>query len=159
MEIERRSISSKELFMAISEQLAEQRRAVFIVTGMSMWPLLCHGRDSVIIEATDETKIRKGDIVLIRVNEERYILHRVTKLLKTGFETTGDGNYFRDGVFPYDCLFAKVVQLVRRGKTIDCNTWYIKLYGLVWRILFPFRKIIFAIWFRLRPFLRRNKDK
>lgn len=59
METERRWISSKVLFGAIYEQLAENRQAVFTVTGMSMWPFLCHGRDQVIVEKVNSHKIKK----------------------------------------------------------------------------------------------------
>lgn len=38
MDKEKRWISSEELFSAIEELLAENRQAVFTVTGMSMWP-------------------------------------------------------------------------------------------------------------------------
>ena len=38
-------ISSEILFAAVEEQLAAGRSASFTVTGMSMWPFLCHGRD------------------------------------------------------------------------------------------------------------------
>lgn len=42
---EKRWISAKLLFSAISEQLAENRQAAFTVTGMSMWPFICQMRD------------------------------------------------------------------------------------------------------------------
>ena len=44
MEREIQKIASKELFSMIEELLAEGRQAAFTVTGMSMWPFLCHGR-------------------------------------------------------------------------------------------------------------------
>ena len=43
MEREIQKIASKELFSMIEELLAEGRQAAFTVTGMSMWPFLCHG--------------------------------------------------------------------------------------------------------------------
>lgn len=155
MNKEKRWISSELLFSAIEELLAKDMQAVFTVTGMSMWPLICHGRDSVVIEKVDKTKLRKGDIVLLRASEERYLLHRVTKIYPEGFETTGDGNYFRDGVFPYKCFVAKVVKIVRKGKYINCQKWYMKVYGCIWMTLFPCRKRIFALWFLVRPFLTK----
>ena len=51
MEKEKKLISSQELFSAIGELLAQGRQAVFTVTGMSMWPFLCHGRDQVVVQA------------------------------------------------------------------------------------------------------------
>ena len=144
MEQEKRWIHSADLFFAIEELLAEGRQAVFTVTGMSMWPFLCHGRDQVVIEACDPGKIKKGDVVLIRTILGNYLLHRVTRVEKDGFITTGDGNCFRDGKFPHSCLRAKAVFMIRKGKKIDCTSGKWKLIFRVWMELFPVRR--FLLW-------------
>ena len=90
-------LPSKDLFAAIEEQLALGRKALFTVTGMSMWPFICHGRDSVIVEAGVPDLLRVGDIVLLQTPMTNYMLHRITGLKEDSFETTGDGNCFRDG--------------------------------------------------------------
>ncbi|MGM9889487.1 MAG: S24/S26 family peptidase, partial [Floccifex porci] len=59
-------VSDQELFSVIGEVLAEQRQALFVVTGMSMWPFICHGRDKVIVEKVDSEKLKKGDIILLQ---------------------------------------------------------------------------------------------
>ena len=69
-----------------------------------------------------------------------YLLHRVTKVTALDFETTGDGNCFRDGYFPFLCLRAKVVKLIRKGKEIDCSLWYWRIVFFIWNLLFPIRK-------------------
>ena len=56
MEREIQKIASKELFSMIEELLAEGRQAAFTVTGMSMWPFLCHGRVCGRSSATAEIK-------------------------------------------------------------------------------------------------------
>ena len=61
---EKQWISSEVLFAAIAEQLAAGRQAAFTVTGMSMWPFLCHGRDQVIVGQAERASLRRGDIVL-----------------------------------------------------------------------------------------------
>lgn len=57
---EKRWISSKALFTAMEALLAEDRQAVFTVTGMSMWPFLCHGRDQVIVKRCSPNNLKKG---------------------------------------------------------------------------------------------------
>lgn len=151
MQEEKRWISSKVLFAAIEEQLAEGRQAAFTVTGMSMWPFLCHGRDQVIVEAVEPKEVRKGDIVLFRILEEKYILHRITKLMPNSFETTGDGNCFRDGSFPYSCIVARVSFLIRKGKKIDCSDWRWRFIFRMWMMLFPIRRWLFRGWKKIRP--------
>lgn len=154
MKEEKRWISSQILFSAISEQLAAGRQAVFTVTGMSMWPLICHGRDQVIIEKTDKDDLRIGDIVLFCAAEDKYILHRITRMKDGYFQTTGDGNLFRDPVMPYECVQAKVCKVIRDGKTIDCSFWGWKVLFRFWMFLFPIRKWIFRGWFWIRRLFR-----
>lgn len=155
MEIEKSYITSKLLFEAVAKCLEKNQQAEFIVTGMSMWPLICHGRDSVVVESVVPEQVKKGDIVLLRVNENRYLLHRVTKAPPDTIETTGDGNCFRDGAFPRSCVAARVAAVTRNGKKIDCNRMPWPLLAQLWMALFPCRKYIFALWFRIRPYIRR----
>lgn len=143
-------ISAKELFSAIEELLAQGRQAAFTVTGMSMWPFLCHDRDRVIVESCDPNTILKGDIVLLQTSLGNYILHRVTKITDIGFETTGDGNCFRDGEFPFSCIKAKVVRLIRKGVSIECGSRKWRALSQIWMNLFPVRKGIFFVWFSIR---------
>lgn len=154
MESDKRLISSKVLFSAIAEQLAEHRQAAFTVTGMSMWPFLCHGRDQVIVEACRPKTLRKGDIVLLQTQIGDYLLHRITQVTAAGFVTTGDGNCLRDGEFSFSCVKAKVICLIRKGKRIDCNGWRWKIVSQIWMALFPIRKWIFKAWFYIRKYIR-----
>lgn len=150
MDMEKQLISSKELFSAIEELLAEGRQAAFTVTGMSMWPFLCHGRDQVIVEACRPDLLRRGDIVLLQTYLGNYLLHRITEKTNTGVVTTGDGNCFRDGEFVFSCVRAKAVSLRRKGKIIKCGSWQWKIVSHIWMALFPLRKRIFAVWLHIR---------
>lgn len=137
---EKHWISSEALFLAVQESLSQGKMASFTVTGMSMWPFLCHGRDRVVVKACQPANVKKGDIVLLQTSLGNYLLHRVTKVTGQGFETTGDGNCFRDGCFPFLCLRAKVVKLIRKGKEIDCSLWYWRMVFFIWNLFFPIRK-------------------
>lgn len=129
MQAEKRFISSEILFSAMEELLAEDRQAVFTVTGMSMWPFLCHGRDQVVVEKCDGSGIKKGDIVLFKILTGKYFLHRITQVGDGWFESTGDGNCFRDGKFDNSCIQARVVRLIRDGETIECDSKNGKQYS------------------------------
>ena len=155
MEYEKKIVSAQDMFPVMLELLDKKRQASFIVTGMSMWPFLCHGRDSVIIEACDVNRIKKGDIVLISVLGKQYLLHRVTKILPEGFETTGDGNCFHDGVFPRSFVKARVSCIIRKGKRINCFSIPWKFIFRCWMLLFPVRN---QLLFLLRE-LSKIKDR
>ena len=140
MREEKRYIASEVLFSAIGEELAGRRRASFTVTGMSMWPFLCHGRDQVVVEACDPSELKRGDIVLLQTWRGNYLLHRVTGLRPGQFQTTGDGNCFRDGWFDRACLRARVSSLFRKGRRIDCRAAGWRAVSQSWMVLFPVRK-------------------
>lgn len=148
-------VSAQVLFPIIKELLAEGKQASFTVTGMSMWPFLCHGRDRVVLDACLPETLMLGDILLFRTAQGNYMLHRVTALRSSQFQTTGDGNYFRDGWFPNSCILGRAVQLIRKGKNIDCCNQKYKVICRIWMLMFPIRKWIFAVWFRIRKYIRR----
>lgn len=142
-------ISANELFSAMEELLAQGRQAAFVVTGMSMWPLLCHGRDRVVVEQCDPAALCKGDIVLLQTPLGNYLLHRITKIQGDLIQTTGDGNCFRDGFFPRSCVKARVVQVVRREKAIPCSAFRWRLVFALWMGLYPFRGTLLALLRRI----------
>ena len=151
---EKRWISSEALFSAVKELLAEHRQAVFTVTGMSMWPFLCHGRDQVVVEYCDPETIKKGDIILFQTLLGKYLLHRVVRLDGRQFETAGDGNCFRDGWIDRSCVCARVTKLIRNGKTIDCGSLRWKAVFRFWMGLFPVRRVLLRILVMVSTVLR-----
>ena len=150
-----RLISADILMPEILNLVNDGHKASFIVTGMSMWPFICSGRDQVIIESCNIYDIHVGDIVLLQTPLCNYLLHRVTNIKKDSFETTGDGNCFRDGYFTYECLKARVTELIRKNRTINCNSLYWKFIFRIWMVLFPFRNILL----KLLRFISRIKHK
>lgn len=148
-------ISADILFPAIEEQLSAGRKASFTVTGLSMWPFIGHARDQVIISACDPDTLKIGDIILFQPLTGKYILHRVTALREDAFETTGDGNCFRDGWFPRECVIARVETIIRDGKKIQCSKagWRIAFY--IWGELFPIRRSLLRLMRRLARYKAR----
>lgn len=120
---ERRTIPNAELFGVMEELFEENYQVEFTVTGNSMWPLLRHGRDSIIMERCSAEDLKKGEIVLFHATAERYLLHRITSLTPDLFETIGDGNCFRDGYFQRDAVIARAVKVIRKQKVLDLTSF------------------------------------
>ena len=148
-ETETKRLAPELLFAAVEEQLALGRKASFTVTGMSMWPFICHGRDQVIVASCDPNSLCVGDVILFQTPLGNYMLHRITALQPDSFETTGDGNCFRDGWFSRSCVRAKVETIIRDRRTIDCAAPSWRFVFTVWRILFPVRKPLLRLCRRL----------
>lgn len=133
---------ARELFENVSQLLAQGYDADFTVTGNSMWPLLVHSRDRVVLRRQTP---KNGDIVLYCPVEGKYLLHRINRLENGNFRAAGDGNCFHDGSFPVSCVVGTVVTVVRKGKNISADSFCLRLWSAVWRFLFPLRK--FLLWF------------
>ena len=138
MSAEKKNIPNEEFFSAVRQTLEEGKDVDFTVTGNSMWPLLKHGRDRVVLRKTEIVK--KGDVVLFEALPSKYMLHRVTQISEDNFETTGDCNSFRDGRFPKSCVIGKAVRIIRKEKSYSIESFLIKIYSALWMRLFVFRK-------------------
>lgn len=138
-------ISGANLFPVIEAMLSEGRPVRFTVSGNSMWPLISHNRDSVLLVPCDAKHLKKGDIILFQTSATHYVLHRITKSVPGGYITTGDGNLHRDGFVPTEAIRAKVSTVYRKDKTIDCDCWYWKILFHVWMALFPFRRFFIKV--------------
>lgn len=132
-------ISERFLFPEIKKMLEEGKSVSFTVSGNSMWPLIIHNRDSVILSSCDNQHLKKGDIILFHAGAGHHVLHRITSVKLGGYITTGDGNLHRDGFVSVEDVIAKVEKIYRKDKVIDCDKWYWKLIFRIWMIMFPIR--------------------
>ena len=139
MEENSRVISERQLFPVIEEELSQNRRVRFTVSGSSMWPWIIHNRDSVLLEKTDVSTLRKGDIILFRTEFGHHVLHRITKVTGGGFVTTGDGNLHRDGLVPFDAVLARAAAIYRKDRVISCDSPGWRLLSWFWMFTFPVR--------------------
>ena len=145
-------LPATELFENIRQLLHEGYRATFTVTGNSMWPLLGHSRDQVVLESCVGKPLKKGDIVLFMPVKGRYLLHRIDWVKDGQFRTTGDGSCARDGIFHEACVLGRAVSLVRKGKKISCANWLYRLSSRIWMALFWARPVLLkalrkiAVW-------------
>ena len=138
-----------ELFENIRQFLHGGYSASFTVTGNSMWPLLRHGRDYVILESRAEKPLKKGDIVLLQT-ERGYLLHRVTRLKNGMLQTTGDYNCYHDEYVAVRCVLGLVVRFTRKGERVSCNDPLYRFGSWLWRVLFPVRPLLLRLLFLFR---------
>lgn len=138
MSTEKKYIPNEDFYPAVRQTLAEGTDVDLTVTGNSMWPLLKHGRDRVVLRKAES--IKKGDIVLFEALPSKYLLHRVTRVYEEDFETTGDFNTFRDGKFPEACVIGKAVRIIKKDRIYEVKSFFMRIYSSLWMMLFPLRK-------------------
>ena len=134
-----RLMPSGELFGNMEQLLQEGYEADFTVTGNSMWPILAHGADRVVLKKQAPAK---GDIALFCPREGKYLLHRINRIKNGRFQAAGDANCFHDGSFPVENIVGVVVKICRRGKWYDTKGPVMRIWSFWWRLLFPVRPVL-----------------
>ena len=126
------------------------------VTGYSMHPTFRDRKDTVMLRAFDG-KLKKGDVILYRRDNGRYILHRVISSPKVDvFLCAGDNQYISERVCSRQVL--AVVESFSRGKkTVHSGDFLYRLYVWAWIGLFPVRKPLLALRRRLGRLRRKTK--
>ena len=128
-------LPTEAYFAKVRESLAQLGQSYVRVTGMSMWPLLHHLRDGVIIIPPD--RIRTGDIVLFDRQNGRYALHRVVGRGKHGFSMAGDHQWHVERNLPYDQIVGVASMLHRKGRLIPSKNFFVRCYALAVTVLTP----------------------
>lgn len=127
-----RVLPTEEYFSIVKQQLAETGAAHVRVTGMSMYPLLHHLRDSVILIPPE--RLRPGDIVLFDRKTGRYALHRVISLRTGSFTMAGDNQWHFERGLPRDQIVGAVSAVVRDGREIPVQKFSMKIYAQAARL-------------------------
>lgn len=92
------------------------------VTSQSMAPLLRPG-DYILVESTPLDKIRRGDLIVTR-REDDYLTHRLVAKSAQGWLTKGDQNSQADAPVEVREVVGLVVAYVRLGKLHSLRTRY-----------------------------------
>lgn len=132
-----------------------QRHVAVPVAGNSMAPFL-HDGDTVYLDLPD-SPIKRGDIVLYTRCGNRYILHRVQKVLPDGgFLIVGDAQRDLEYLPSRDLIHARVTSALCRGKPTQPGKprWW--LYQHLWLWLLPVRYQVMVIVSRLRFWKKRK---
>lgn len=150
------------IYVASLRAFIEEGETVeFPVRGWSMRIFVEHERDKAILKACNPQTLKRGDVVLTRIdtpdNSEVYVLHRIIATDGQRLTLMGDGNLQGTET----CLRKNVVALVtgfrRKGHTKpDLTTdrkW--RLYSWWWVRLRPVRRWLILLW-RIKQRITRS---
>lgn len=121
--------------------------------GLSMYPMLRNRRDTIVIYPQKE-RLKKYDVALYRI-DNRYILHRVIKVLPDSYVIRGDNRMDKEYGITDDMILGVLTEFYRDEKKIDLNGWKYKLYARIWNFIFPLR----LFYKKTRTLLGRLKRK
>ena len=142
MEIrERMRVESPDLVVEPLLGLLDDTAAVpLAVSGSSMTPFLAPGRDLVYLSKLTALPER-GDMVLYRRDNGRYVLHRVLSVDGDSYTMLGDAQTLPERGIRRDQILAVVTAVRRKGKLLKRGSFWWFFFGTVWIRLIPLRPL------------------
>lgn len=118
--------------------------------GYSMYPLIVPGRDAVIVEKANPSRLKRGDVVLYRRDHGILVLHRICKIRKDGVYLVGDNQSDVEGPLRPDQIKGRMTVVMRNGRDIPVDDFRYRLLTGLWLFLLPVRDPIkdVAHWFK-----------
>lgn len=139
------------------EQLLEEGNRIRVKPqGYSMYPLLVPGRDEVVIEQEDPSRLRRGDIVLFRREGSILVLHRICRRRGDDFFMVGDNQKQVEGPIGSTQIKGKVTTVIRGGRTISAGNRLYRMYSCLWLWLRPLRPMLSKMVHCLKMSFRRK---
>lgn len=133
----------EQLYPLIQDSFREGLSVTLGVTGNSMCPLLCHKRDSVVLEPCDGYRLKRGDLPLYRRSNGQFVLHRIVRVEPDTYTLLGDAQTEREFGLPKANVLAVVTGITRKGKFFPVTNRRYRLYVQAWMALRPLRPVYF----------------
>lgn len=128
--------------------IQEGRKVEFPVRGRSMRIFVEHERDKALLEPCDSSMLKRGDVVLAKVEGGNYVLHRIIRTEGQLLTLMGDGNLRGTESCSRQDAIAIVTAFYRKGRTtpdrLDTRKW--RLYSFIWMHTVPIRRWLLLAW-------------
>lgn len=145
---------SDEQIITDAVRLVDEGLAVtMLVKGHSMLPFILGGLESVVL--TKPGTVKPGDVVLARLGNGHFVLHRVMEVSPERIVLMGDGNLRgREACRPQDVLARADEVVGEDGRHRRLDSPKMLRRARTWRRLLPVRRWILAVYKRT---IIRNK--
>ena len=141
-----KTIQNNLFFEEVANRIAEGERVRIRAKGNSMLPFIRDRIDEVVLEKANEESFKKGSLLLVQLNDNRFVLHRVKKINETLLVLQGDGNLsFVEACTPNDVI-AEASAVIRNGKTITKGSFRWNMYRYLWPENYLFRRVALGIY-------------
>lgn len=146
----RRTVDTRE-YVSVLREIAEEGKVVsMVIAGSSMSPFLCHERDSIYFTRPDR-ELRRGDMVFYQRDSGQYVMHRIYKVRPEGYYMVGDGQTEIEGPLRRDQIFARIIQVKRKGKVLKPGSFWWEFFEHVWIRMIPVRFFLVRLYSILSP--------
>ena len=145
------SYSEKDLVPIMEEVIQSGGSCKLKVTGYSMTPTLRHLKDSVVLVSPEKRQPKKNEIVFIKRDTGKHVLHRIRKIIDDqSFIMNGDAQQWTE-VVRFNQVIGVVDYFYRGDKEVSCDNIKYKTYVKLWVLCKPIRPLIF----RFRNLVRK----
>lgn len=152
--METRIIRNEFFFPEVAERVAAGERVRIRAKGNSMLPFIRDNKDMIILEKTSTRSFRKGHLLLVRLVDGRYVLHRVKKFTRGTVLLHGDGNLSIFETCKQEDVIAEATEVIRNGELIRKSSLRWNLYRYLWPRNLFLRRVCLALYRRI-PFLQK----
>ena len=99
-----------------------------------------HGHEDILL-LTPSDFLRKGDVVLARIDGKRYVIHRIIGLRGDSITLMGDGNLYETEECSRSDIYGKVESVIRDHKVYHIGSLKDRISAMAWRSLLPLRRL------------------
>ena len=145
-------------YVSFEDLLKKEGYLVYTNVGGSMLPLLRQRRDIIEIHKKSPGRCKKYDVALYK-REDKYILHRVLKVLPDGYIIAGDNNTFIETDVTDDMILGVMTRVIRNGKSITTDNFWYRCYMHLWCDCWPLRMLILRTIRKIRRVLGAVKRR
>lgn len=139
-----------QLFFAEVKKVLDEQKSVRIrVRGNSMLPFIRNNDAALLVPPVAE-KIRKGAIVIALTDELGYVMHRIVKIENDKIILLGDGNVNQFEHTDRSRVIAIVVRYDRGRHRFSTESLGMRLIGLLWIYMHPWRKNFYLSLWRIK---------
>ncbi|MDI9605152.1 MAG: hypothetical protein QM305_07510 [Bacteroidota bacterium] len=147
--ITRATVSNSVLFHEVAEMVSTGHRVEIVGKGNSMFPLIRGGIDKIVLRKTDNRSIEKGNLLLVKLANDNYVLHRVKKHDTHTVTLQGDGNLRGVETCRREDVIAEAVEVIRGNKRVTKGNFEWKLFHLLSLQPYGIRRVVLAVWRRV----------
>lgn len=124
----------------IEDVLKTQGVFVSTTVGVSMYPMLRDRRDTIVVRPLEQNeRLKRFDIPLYR-RGDKYVLHRIIKVLPNGYDILGDNCIEIEKNIPDNAVIGVLREYWRGDKKKSLSSFGYKLYVMVWYVTAPIRR-------------------
>jgi signal peptidase I len=141
-----------------AEILARGSQVRFEARGASMRPFIQDG-DLVTIQAVEAGSVKKGDILLARMNGGRLVVHRARQVTPAFVLIQGDAVMDPDGRLSLSSILGRVTAVERAGRPVHFNHGMQRFLSAAWLVAAPVRRQLFGLMRFCYHILRKGKKE